>query len=200
MAHSGLTLLRAGADDEGLALLEGLRDATVGAGDPQAHRVALRSCCTPTCCAATSPRRSRSTSRPPRLGPRPTAVFDAATVAWRHELAQLTNGAHHDLVQLSAQLTVVVERSHDVGSFEPFAAAEQLGWARLRRGERGEALEAFRRAQRSAERRRSAERCALRKASSASPRSPRRSRAQPSCSAAAKGSNDPTSWTVRPPR
>ena len=41
VAHSGLTLLRAGADDEGLALLEGLRDATVAAGDPQAHRVAL---------------------------------------------------------------------------------------------------------------------------------------------------------------
>ncbi len=38
---AGSRCCRAGADDEGLALLEGLRDATVAAGDPQAHRVAL---------------------------------------------------------------------------------------------------------------------------------------------------------------
>jgi len=152
VAHSGLTLLRAGADDEGLALLEGLRDATVAAGDPQAQRVALSLLLHAHVLRSDLTAALSVDVEATELGATPYRAFDAATVAWRHELAQLTNGAHHDLTQLNAQLAAVVERSHDLGSFESFAAAEQLGWARLRRGERSEALEAFRRAQRSAER------------------------------------------------
>jgi DNA-binding CsgD family transcriptional regulator len=152
VAHSALTLLRAGSTDAGLAMLEELRSVTQAAGDPQAHRVALslllhahvlRDDLT----AALSVDVEAS-----EIGAAPYRAFDAATVAWRHELALLTGGAHHDLPHLTTQLTAVVERSHDIGSFEPFAAAEQLGWSRLRRGDRSDALEAFRRAQRSAER------------------------------------------------
>jgi DNA-binding CsgD family transcriptional regulator len=69
--------------------------------------------------------------------------FRALTTAWRHELAVLTDGEHHDLPALEAELADLAARGPHPSVQEPFATVEALGRSHLDAGRPDEALAAF---------------------------------------------------------
>jgi len=69
--------------------------------------------------------------------------FRALTAAWRHELAVLTDGEHHDLPALEAELSGLAARGPHPSVQEPFATVEALGWSHVDAGRPEDALAAF---------------------------------------------------------
>ena len=140
--RAALTLLRVGQIDAGSRHVDSLLAASAAVEATRCATCCSRSPPGPRCSEATSPPRwSTTPPRRPSIAT-PTPASGRCT-AWRHELAVLTDGEHHDLPALEAELADLAARGPHPSVQEPFATVEALGRSHLDAGRPDEALAAF---------------------------------------------------------